>query len=199
MELNEVDPLADVLGPSSDELQAQVFANDPLADMGGVAISESKALERKEAEEYQTGIRGALAFGAGAARGLTFGLSDVLLSGVGLAEETKKLQAYLPALSTVGEVAGGIGGAFLGPGALVAKGAQAATKGITSAVGRVAAKEAVEGALYGVGQTISDQALGTPESIAESLIANVGIGALIGAPIGAAMHWVGSLAKFGAG
>lgn len=195
MDINEVDPLADVIAtePSSE----QVFATDPLADFGGQAITQDKVLERKEAEEYQSGVKAALAFGAGAARGVTFGLSDVLLRGVGLNEEARKLEKYLPAASIAGEVAGGIGGAFLGPGALVARGATAATKGITSGLGRAAAREALEAGIYGVGQTISDQALGTPDSVAESLVANVGLGAILGAPLGAAMYGIGTVAKFG--
>lgn len=197
MDINEVDPLADVIAtePSSE----QVFATDPLADFGGQLITQDKVLERKEAEEYQSGAKAALAFGAGAARGVTFGLSDVLLRGVGLNEEARKLQKYLPAASIAGEITGGIGGAFLGPGALVARGATAATKGITSGLGRAAAREALEAGIYGVGQTISDQALGTPDSVAESLVANVGLGAILGAPLGAAMHGVSTVTKFATG
>lgn len=161
-----------------------------IAAFGGEAISPERALYLEEQSEYGSAGAAALAAAAGAARGATFGLSDVILKGAGLAEEAAKLKEFQPTLSTAGEVAGAIGGAFLGPGALVAKGAQAATAGVGSALGRAAAKEAVEGALYGVGSTISEQALGTNESVAESLVANVGVGALLGGGFGAAAHGV---------
>lgn len=166
--------------PAQDDVNIEAF--------GGEAISPERALYLEEQSKYGGTGAAALATAAGAARGLSFGLSDVILKGMGLSEEAAKLQAHQPTMSTVGEVGGAIGGAFLGPGAIVAKGAQAATKGIVSGLGRAAAKEAAEGALYGVGQTISEQALGTNDSVAESLVANVGMGAILGGGFGMAAH-----------
>lgn len=47
-----------------------------------------------------------------------------------------------------------------------------------------AAGAAAEGALFGAGQTVSEQALGDPDTVAESLMHNMGYGALIGGGIG---------------
>jgi hypothetical protein len=185
------DPLEQIVREEmAAQQKPQGSQTDPLADLGGETVSPEQLAYRQEQAQYQTLPSAAAAFGAGAARGLTFGISDAILKGAGLAEEARKLQAYLPELSTAGEVTGGIAGAFLGPGAVVARGAQAATAGIARPLVRAGAREALEGALYGVGQTISDQALGTPESVAESLIANVGLGSIIGGTFGMGAHGV---------
>jgi hypothetical protein len=185
-----IDPLEAAVQEELKSQAPQGSVEDPLGDLGGDIVTPEQLSYRQEQEKYQTLPMAGAAALAGAARGLTFGASDVLLRGAGLAEPARKLQAYLPEASLTGEVLGGIGGAFLGPGALVAKGAAAATAGIARPVLRAGAREALEGALYGVGQTVSDQALGTPESVAESLIANVGLGSIIGGTFGMGMHGV---------
>lgn len=65
---------------------------------------------------------------------------------------------------TAGELAGKLG----------------ANKAITDA-----AKLTAEGAYYGLGQGISEAALGDPESVVDTLVANVGAGALFGGATGA--------------
>ena len=170
--------------------QQQGMQDDPFADLGGEIVTPEQLSFRQEQEQYQTLPMAGLAALAGAARGATFGASDVLLRGAGLAEPARKLQVYQPEFSLGGEALGGIAGAFVGPGALAIKGAAAATAGIARPLLRAGAREAVEGALYGVGQTVSDQALGTPESVAESLVANVGLGAIVGGAFGMGIHGV---------
>lgn len=164
--------------------------NLDFSDIGGQVVTPEEQKQLRERAEYTTTGATVKAGAAGVARGLTLGLSDLILKGVGYGEEAAKLQAYQPGISTAGEVLGTIGGAFLGPGALVAKGATAATKGIGSTLGRVAAKEAIEGATYGIGQTISEQALGSSDSIGESLVANVGLGSMLGAGFGVGAHGI---------
>lgn len=177
----------------NDELAAKQMqtelSDDPLANLGGDIVTPQQLAYRQEKEKYQS-TQAALAAGAaGIARGLTFGVSDVILRGLGKAEEARKLEAYQPIYSTAGEIAGGVGGALLGgPGAALTRGAEAVTAGIARPAIRAATKEAIEGAVYGLGQTVSEQALGTPDSVAESLIANVGLGAVLGAPIGLGVH-----------
>ncbi len=50
-----------------------------------------------------------------------------------------------------------------------------------------AAGAAAEGALFGAGQTVSEQALGDPDTVAESLMHNMGYGAVIGGGLGSAL------------
>lgn len=143
-----------------------------------------------------------MAFGLGAARGATFGLSDTALAAGGLGDETKEVKERSPWASGAGEIAGMVGssallpgGGFVGAGENIAKAGtavaeaalpQAATRAgqIVSKLSSKALGSSLEGAYYGVGQTISEQALGNPESVVDNLAANVGYGALFGGVIG---------------
>lgn len=182
--------------PQSEQESNQNADNDPLAHLGGQVVSTEELAKREEAKSYEKPSKMAAATAAGAARGLTFGLSDVLGAAIGQQEELRKLKEYQPGLSTVGEVGGAIAGVFGElPGALLAKGAEAATKAIASPLAKVATKEALEGAAYGIGTTVSDQALGSKQDLSENLIANVGMGALLGAGFGMGAHGVAEGAK----
>lgn len=161
-----------------------------LSDLGGESVTPEQLKVEQERKEYEGLGPAALAAAAGAVRGVSFGVSDAILRGAGYAEEARKLQVYQPEASLAGEILGGVGGVFVGPGGLVAKGAQAATAGVASPLLRAGAREALEGAIYGVGQTVSEQALGTPDSVAESLIANVGLGSILGGTLGMGAHGV---------
>lgn len=135
-----------------------------------------------------------LAGAAGAARGLTFGASDVAGAALGYGDQLQKLREYNPVASTVGDVAATVGSAVTGMGApgliskVAAKSAQRlAGKGLAKAVLRGAAESAIEGGVLGVAQTITDTALArdyTPEQVAENLLANVGLGAVLGGGLG---------------
>jgi hypothetical protein len=61
--------------------------------------------------------------------------------------------------------------------------AQAITQGAAGAAGL-----GVEGALYGVGNSIDEHALGDPEALGEHLLSNVGLSALMGGGLGAIFH-----------
>lgn len=173
----------------------------------------------------------------GAARGLSFGLSDVVARGVGVEPETLAgLEEANPTASTFGELAG-VGAGLLVPGGqakaattlgklasgasapvrAVAKLGTAAEKaterGLTKLLGETASQgflkkaasaaiskgagSAVEGTAYGLGSWVSEQALGSPEDAAESLVANVGLGALLGGGLGAGFGMVGVAGKAG--
>jgi hypothetical protein len=151
---------------------------------------------------------------AGAGRGLTFGLSDVALTQSGLVdpETLSGLKEANPVASMAGEVIGTVAPLLVpgGQGTLLARmgaapravarlGAateRAAARALVpiaerGALGRVAARgaemaagSAVEGALYGGGQYISETALGDLDATAENLIASVGMGAVIGGGMG---------------
>jgi len=152
-----------------------------------------------------------LAAGAAAARGATFGLSDVAAEAFGLAEKFKALKEANPVASTIGEIGGTIASAVALPGGGLVGGAAklgqagaslaeraiassvikgAAELGGTSLAADIAKRSAakafttgtagfVEGSLYGLGQTISEAALGDPSEAAEHLVSNIGFAGLI--------------------
>jgi hypothetical protein len=167
---------------------------------------EDEAL-RKEKEKYDNP---ALAGTLGVARGVSFGLSDLAANKLGYKEEVSKLKEYNPASSTAGDVVGtvapavlslgtsilGTAARFTAPG-LAAKIAANATKATAKKiVGESAIKKAipiavgaaVEGGLYGVKESISDLSLSkeeiTPGRAAQTLLANVGMGAMLGGGMG---------------
>ena len=153
---------------------------------------------------------------AGAARGGTFGVSDYLAVKTGLTspEHLSALKEYFPGTSLAGEIAGGVATAFVpaSPVGALVKGAKLAE---ATAVGRVAAAlpakaaanaivktavetggkalgGAIEGMAFGLGQSVSETALGDPDLTAEKVMANVGYGGLLGGTLGAGLH-VGQL------
>jgi hypothetical protein len=179
---------------------------------------------RADKTEYGEGITNeALAGAAGAARGLSLGLSDEALTQSGLVEpETlAKLQKYNPKASVTGQIGGAIAPILLSGGAAApAEAAEAAAglaryapsaiasrvgAGVTEAAGNaigsqatkgLAAKiaatavakgagSAVEGALYGAGNALTEHALGDPDMTAQKAAAQIGYGALFGGGVGA--------------
>ena len=153
----------------------------------------------------------ALAAGAGLARGATLGVSDFLLtrSGAVSPETLRKAREYSPGISLTAELTGGVGTAFI-PGAPVAqvvkgaKAAEAATAGFLASglgklkmgqeIAKIAAETgakglggAIEGLAFGLGQTVSEAALGDPDLTAEKAMSNLGQGAFIGGALNAAL------------
>lgn len=149
---------------------------------GFVPETKEEEAARLEAENYDHPVVASL---AGAARGVSMGLSDLAGRAVGLDDELEKLKKYNPKASIAGEIGGvAVGTFFEGPGALLAAGARRATTGIASKVLAKVAAGAIEGAVYGAGQTVSEASL-TQEplkasEVAEHLLANVSVGALFG-------------------
>lgn len=137
----------------------------------------------------------------GLARGATVGLSDM----VGDPEAKKARKEVNPIISTVSEIVGAL--APLPTKALaplkiigaptraidrVGRAAQAATtsalKGVSKPLARaggLTARGAAEGALFGVGQTVSEDALGDADFNGEALVSNIAKGAFFGAGAGA--------------
>lgn len=163
--------------------------------------------------------------GEGLASGATFGASDYLISQSGeenriAAAERKELN---PGIRTASEIAGAVApmlfsggsgtvakGAALAPTSLVGRAGAAAaraTEGIvgteaTSLLGRVAQKAipmavqgGLEGAAYGAGQTVSENALGGQDITAEKLLAGAEHGMFLGAGVGAGVGTLGVLGK----
>lgn len=162
------------------------------------------------AERYDAPVQ---AFLAGGARGLTMGLSDVALRGMGVRGETLAgLEEYNPTASTAGEVAG-IGGSVFVPGGplarlggAAAKLGRAATMATSRATGRMAtslvpravgavAREGVTGLAIGTGQAASDMALKRREASLASLAEGAAEGLLVGAGFGAGLTALGAGAR----
>lgn len=168
------------------------------------------------AEDVYGGLSGMAASAVlGALRGATLGASDVALTKSGLVKP-ETIQGYQdtnPGSSMTGEVAGAIGSSVLAPeiapAALIGKAGKAtfgAIKGIEALkaadqatnvgkvlgavhdIGAFAAGSAVEGALYsGIGNTLTEHALGDPTLNGEKVLANFGHGAIIGGALGGAL------------
>lgn len=120
--------------------------------------------------------RNPVSHGIGAVGGVL--ASSALLPGGGLVGGASKLG------NAVSRGAEKLGGEALGS---LAEGSTAASKVLNYAnqVGSKAIGSAVEGALYGgVGNTITESALGDPNLNAEKLLSNFGYGALIGGALG---------------
>lgn len=153
----------------------------------------------------------------GLARGVTLGVSDPILRGLGVsAERLKQVQERNPVSSTVGEMAGIVApaaiSALAGPEGPAAVLAGSTPMGLLSRAGTAAAEHiapkvalgegagltarvlsraapaalgsAVEGAGLGLGQSVSEEALGDHGLNAEKMMANVGLGAILGGTFG---------------
>lgn len=145
----------------------------------------------------------------GGLRGATLGISDAILTKTGAVdpEELSAVKEFNPIASNVGEIGATIAPMLLSGGSSTAAGAiskkylpsllnetaeyvgKRAAANITSNVAKTAvelgASGAIEGAAMGLSQTISEASLGDAEFNAESLLQNVGTGALIGGGLGA--------------
>lgn len=150
---------------------------------------------------------------AGAARGATFGLSDLALTKTGLVEpETlQNLKKYNPNASAVGEVAGAVAPALIPgvgeftAGGLAAKAGGAAGNLVSDTIGNAVAKKvlgkavegATEGALFSTGGVLSEKTLGDPNLTGEVAFQHIMQGAALGGLAGAAVGSIGSgLDKF---
>lgn len=159
--------------------------------------------ERVLKKEY--GDSPILAGTLGAARGATLGLSDLAIRGFGGREAADALERLNPVSSTIGELGGALAGSFIpgmgfiGGAGHAAEEAVAGSRVVRSfaeggkfaqAAARYAptlARGAVEGAIYGAGGGLSQAALSSDPMTAEAVLGDMATGALIGAPMGAAM------------
>lgn len=197
-------------------------------EMGYKFAPQTALRARENEEKYGALGSKLLSGGAGLLRGLTLGLSDRALRNVGVEAKTlRDLEEGAPITSGVGEVAGAVlPMAFSGGTSAAAQGAKASLPsivgGLGSSAGRAAVKAAglegaksiagragakalelgaagaVEGALFGAGQAVTEDALGRADLNAESLIAHAGLGAALGLGSGALLGGGGSLATSGA-
>jgi hypothetical protein len=169
----------------------------PILRAGGVLETELDRRHREVTSKYSDSP--ILAGAAGAARGLTFGLSDAALAAGGLSEDVAALKEQNPYSSVLGEVGGIIiptllsgGTTAIGGAARVAttatravtRGAESVAAGLVEGgVARTIAAGAAEGATYGLGQSISAASLGEPANVAENLLIGGALGGLVPAAI----------------
>jgi hypothetical protein len=192
----------------------------------GFTLESSGELHDRTLQDQYGGASGmAQALGAGVARGGTLGISDVVGAAAGQAQNLSNLQEANPITSTIGEVAGFIGGSLLGSTeeSVVARGAGALIKGtekvaagagafvekslikdaakagvsskIAASLAGKIAAEATTGAFIGAGNFISEAALGHADVNAENLATAVGMGAIIGGGLGLGFGVIGIAAK----
>lgn len=202
---DEIDKILKAAGkkPNPELEQKEEYVNQ---DAVNRLKAESQRIEDLEDRTIEAGV-------LGAARGLSFGLTDQALvkSGIYSAEELNDVKKHNEIASLTGEI-GATAAAIIGTGGTgaLAKGVGAAGKGVQAAskagllaekafaaalakegkksiareiVRRSAPKmlgSAVEGAMYGAGQLISENALGNAEINAENILASTGTGALLG-------------------
>jgi hypothetical protein len=158
------------------------FAQDAYA-AGFEPVSSEEVKAFQDQQIYGEGLENELkAFGAGAARTATFGLSDQFLTKTGLAkpETLKGLEEYNPVASTLGEVAG-VAGALLAP----ELAGPAAALNPVKAVSRIGTA-ITEGAAPTVGRAVSRIASAETSPIAHKILEKAGATALGSAVEGAA-------------
>lgn len=175
---------------------------------------ELARLQTQVREENYGGIGGGVkAVGAGLARGVTLGLSDVAARALGgdqAAITLAGLREVNPGLSTGSEIIGAVapalvtGGASLPSGAVAKVGAGVASR-VGAAVGEGALGKVVaataggiaEGGLFGLGQGTSDLALSTDPLTLEHAASVLSSNALYGAALGGALGGATKAAEVG--
>lgn len=174
------------LDKPSDALQS--FVSGSATDAPSSALQEF-AQPQLDKDKYG-GTGGQLAsLGAGVARGLAPGVFDALAQKTGIADADtlNKLQQVNPGMSTAGQLAGTGGLLALtgGAAAPIAGGLEAiGVPGLAAA----AIGTGLEGAALNQSQNLSDLSLGNPNVTAQKVIADAGMGLLLGGGLGALGH-----------
>lgn len=198
---------------NADSVLSNPAVGTPETAETGLPAAQAALLE----QEYGEGLGNTLAAtGLGAARGLSFGLSDVVAAGVLDADQRyaiRQLRDQNPAASVAGEVGGALapllltGGtsslasaASLTPAALATRAgsslaSRVAGEGVAKAVMRGAIEAATEGAAYGLGSTVGTAALNDDPLTVETVAANMSLGAILGGATGGVVGAAGAAAR----
>jgi len=159
-------------------------------------------------QKYGEGLGNtAKAFGEGALRGASFGLSDAALPALGITstEAVKERKERNPISAGIGNITGVGASLLLAPEAslpgLVSKGGIAASKASAPLVANLATRGAAakivagavptaigsfgEGLAYGTGEVLSEAFLGDPELTAQRAAAQIGLSGVAGGALGA--------------
>jgi len=210
------------ISPSGSKYKIPAKNKKKALEAGFVLESEEDAKARIQQEKYGSDFGSeARAFGEGAARGLTFGLSDAAIKALGGdVEGLEARQRLNPVASTVGNIAGSVGGLLVPGGALAGLGklgvgvksaaqlGKAAEAGVlatkiaqsTGALGRTGAAlvgGAVESIPYALGNVLSEKVLRDPEMSAEQIMSHVGADVVLGGGLSGALHGTGEALKLG--
>lgn len=204
--------------PKGDFIQATEDDAPTLLRQGFRLVREEEIKDKIAQEKYGNSELEAAALGVG--RGLTFGLSDQVLTNLDIykPEELSGLKKANPVASTLGEVGSivtpsgfaktGIKGvAKLGEKTaekviekLAKKGISGSPKLFDKAVTKLApitTQSIVEGAFYGGGQVVSEDALGNielnGENLAKGILQGAAIGGVFGAGLGGTASTVGAV------
>jgi hypothetical protein len=196
-----------VLNPSG-ELGTVPTENLDSVLSAGYRVAPAEEVHQALIEKKFGGASGEVAAAlAGAARGATLNLSDLALTKTGLVapETLSGLQEANPLASGVGQAAGIAGSVFLAPGAslpgLLSKGAAKTAAVATSGLAKHAIAQriaagtlsgALEGTAYGLGQSVTEHALGDPTLNAQKVFHNMGMGMIFGGAIGGGMATLGA-------
>lgn len=168
-----------MLSPSGEAVWVEDKDYEHYVFQGYKYESPQEEAKRKELEWAKE--QDLLAGGLAAARTATFGLSDLGARALGLQDKVKLLKNENPIASDFGEIGGVLATLGIGAAGAVTKGAMKLTSPITNKIIQRIAASGVEGAAYGLGVGISEQALDeTDDSIAESLLYNAGLGFVFG-------------------
>jgi len=182
----------------------------------GWSEASAEQVRGAELEQKHGGVGGQLtAAGAGALRAATFGVSDVALSEVG-GEETRETLAELrevnPYASGAGEIAGSLIGlgkfggagvvsrgmrALSAPQRALVRGGEALERGLGGKLLGGVARGGLEGAAFGVQETLTESALENKALTGEALLSNIGYGAAVGGGLGGALYGGGRLLRAG--
>ena len=163
----------------------------------GIQGQVDRVSEAQREDEYG-GVVGTLAGGGLAiARGVTGGLSDAALSALGEGDTVRRLRDYNQGVSTVGEIAGSVGGMFV-PGTVASGIANLGAKvGAKGTVGAVVKGGLVEGGLTGLGTGVSELALSEEPLTLERATSVLSSNLLYGAAIGGGANLAGKVLEKG--
>lgn len=213
------DDRVDIINPQGELVTVPQRQYDAALAQGFKPLDQAQKQEAARRDKYGSGVGTELRAGAeGAARGISFGLSDAALGALGADKEgLRERKERNPYSAGIGEAAG-IGAGLLLPTGVVGagvKGAAAAgelgARGAAALLGRAgveggtiasralasgakaATGSAIEGALYGAGQGVSEAALGDPADAAEKILAHATMGALLGGGLGGAAGALGGV------
>lgn len=187
--VNVINPLGDLVSIPASQLQSAI-------QQGYAHATPDVVDQYKKEAEYGTLGQQTIAGLEGIARGATLGASDVIEPTLfGTTKEAIKARKEVnPGTSLAGNIVGGAG--LIGLTGGLAAPAEAALGG--AGLGATLLATGAEGALFGAGSAVSDAALGDPDLNAQKVVADVGLGALMGVGAGLAGHGLKSLAgRFG--
>lgn len=185
--VNLINPNAELVSVPADQAQAALNL--------GYRQPTPEELHKAKLESQYGGLGGAVkAFGEGAARGASFGLSSGAERLLGVPkEDIAGREEANPIASTLGEVAGMAGSLVtgVGEGALLAKAGAAAAKQLAGGtfireVGQQAVRQAVEFGLMSGGEEIHKAFIEDPNQTAQSAIAHMGLSSVMGGVFGGA-------------